>query len=172
MYSTHSLVSNRKQWFPTFQELPNDLTHWEEWVVLPTSYLQDRNTYFGCRKYRLLEPYGCVPATTIPGIMCTLNLLCLCYCLSGMLSPFPMPQDMSPVLKDYVGVSSPSEEDCCFVLSPGHLPQCVPTEAVSVCYLMATLPHSVLPYIQAGPRSLPPEVCSELTLVDIQRMFE
>lgn len=50
--------------------------------------------------------------------------------------------------------------------------QCVLTEAVSMYYLMATLPHSVLPYIQAGPRSLPPEVCSELTLVDIQRMFK
>lgn len=33
------LASNRKQWFLTFQELPTELTHWEEWVVFPTSYL-------------------------------------------------------------------------------------------------------------------------------------
>lgn len=29
----------QKVGFVTFQELPNELTHWEEWVVLPTSYL-------------------------------------------------------------------------------------------------------------------------------------
>lgn len=114
----------QKVGFVTFQEFPNELTHWEEWVVLPTSYLHTGTHILaaGSTGFWSLTAVCQPPLFLAERVVSTIFLAT--SCLECRLH-FPMPLEILSTLKVCVGVSSRSKEDCCFCLFPEYVPQCV-----------------------------------------------